>query len=56
MFEQLPNTQRKGSSFPTHTHTQNIKKWTIKIKNPENNIEKTSKKKQINKILKTIEN
>jgi hypothetical protein len=59
LFKQLPNTQRRSLSFPTHT--QNRTKRTIKIKNPQQNLrklkerekEKISKTKvEINKIFK----
>jgi hypothetical protein len=58
LFEQLPNTQRRG--LPFLTNTQNTKEKTIKIKTHKNNIEKAKRggkknqqeKIEINKIFK----
>ncbi len=58
LFEQLPNTQRRG--LPFLTNTQNTKEKKIKIKTHKNNIEKAKRggkknqqeKIEINKIFK----
>jgi uncharacterized protein YifE (UPF0438 family) len=45
LFKQLPNTQRMGLPFPTHTHKTKTK-IIVKIKNPKNSIERAKKEKR----------
>jgi hypothetical protein len=46
LFEQFPNTQRRGLPFPPHTHTTK-RKFKIKIKNSKNSIEKAKRMEKI---------
>jgi hypothetical protein len=60
LFEQLPNTQRRGLPF-SHSHTKQKQKEELKLKTPKTILRKLTKKKkkqqqqekiEINRIIK----